>query len=529
MSKTSKRRRGKRAAVPVPGPDEILMAPLGGTCQIGSNATLYGHDGKWILVDLGQSFADEEEHPGVKSFVPDPVFAERLGDALLAIVITHAHEDHIGALPLLAKRLGKPLLCSRFAGLLIREKLREAGLESQVELREIQAGKPFDLGPFAIEPIAVAHSTAEPMAFAIRTKAGNILHTGDWKFDPDPLVGTPCDEAALRRFGDEGVLAMMCDSTNAGVEHSAPSEADVRDGLTRAFARRKGAIAVAAFASNVGRVKAVAQAAAAHGRRVALVGRSLLRAAEAAKACGYFDGLPGFLDEDQAVREDPSNLVYMVTGTQGEEKAALGKLAFGTHLRLSLQAGDTAILSARCIPGNEEKVEAMIEALRIRGVEVITPSDVPSDSPIHASGHPGRPDLARMYALVRPRVAVPVHGTAEHLETHAQLALSLGVGQAVVPEDFALIRLSGRKSGVIGRVRGGVLAWDGKVLRKWTPEAAALIKAEFDREMARRAARAERQSRERQSRERRHGPRPFARSTPAPTVVVVKRRRRVSA
>ena len=484
MKSINQRGRAQHAKLTTPRADEILVAPLGGTCQIGSNATLYGHDGKWILVDLGQSFADEKEQPGVQCFVPDISFAQSLGNNLLGVLITHAHEDHIGALPRLAKQLGKPILCSRFAGMLIREKLREARIESQVELREIAAGKPFELGPFQIEPIAMTHSTAEPMAFALRTRAGTLLHTGDWKFDPDPLVGPACDIEALRRLGNEGVLAMVCDSTNAGVETAAPSEAMVRQGLIEAFKGRRGAIAVAAFASHVGRVRAICEAAAHHGRRVALIGRSLLRSADAAKACGYFAGLPDFLDEDQASREDPENLVYMVTGTQGEERAALGKLAFGTHPKLSLGDGDTVLMSARCIPGNEEKVERILEALRSRGVEIVTPGDVPAEFPIHASGHPGRPDLIRMYEIVKPRIAIPVHGTIEHLETHARLARTCGVDKAIVPEDLDLIRISAADSRVISQVKGGILAWDGKVLRSWNPANAALIAAAAEREAA---------------------------------------------
>lgn len=463
---------------PVPGTDEILFLPLGGCSRIGMNMTLYGHAGKWLIVDAGVAFMGDEA-PGVDAVMVDPSFVEERIDDVVGLVVTHAHEDHIGAIAHLWPGLDCPIHATPFAAHVIREKLKEAGALRGARISTMRIGAEFALGPFRIETIAMTHSVPEPVALAIRTKAGTVLHTGDWKFDPDPLVGRAADLDALRRLGDEGVLAMTCDSTNAMVEGVTGSEATARDGLVAAFAGRRGVIAVTAFASNVARMKAVAQAAAANDRRVVLAGRSLIRMEKAARACGYLDDVPEFLGLDEVAQTRRRNLVLMCTGSQGEERAALSRIARGEHRSLSLRGGDTVIFSARAIPGNEEAVGGIQTLLASRGVEVITPAD--SDVRVHVSGHPARGDLSRMYDLVRPRFAVPVHGTIEHLEAHARLARTCGVERALVPEDGDIIRLARTGTRVVGRIEPGRLAHDGRTLVPWTGVDATRTEAEPER------------------------------------------------
>jgi ribonuclease J len=306
----------------VPGTDEILFLPLGGTSRIGMNMALYGHAGKWLIVDAGVAFMGDEA-PGIEAVMVDPTFIEERIDDVVGLVVTHAHEDHIGAIHHLWPRLSCPIYATPFATHVIRERLKENRIAREVTVRTYEIGDELVLGPFRVESIAMTHSVPEPVALAIRTGAGTVLHTGDWKFDPDPLVGRAADLEALKLLGDEGVLAMMCDSTNAMVEDSTGSEADAREGLIEAFAGCKGAIAITCFASNVARMKAVAEAAAINGRRVVLAGRSLLKMEKAARACGYLDGLPEFLSLDDAARTPRRKLVLMCTGSQGEERAAL--------------------------------------------------------------------------------------------------------------------------------------------------------------------------------------------------------------
>ncbi len=457
---------------PVPGHDEILFLPLGGCSRIGMNMALYGHAGKWLIVDAGVAFMGDDA-PGIDSIMAAPHFIEERMQDVVGLVITHGHEDHIGAIHHLWPRLQCPIYASPFAAHTVRERLKETGSLNKVRLHSFTIGDTLALGPFRVETIAVTHSIPEPMALAIRTPAGTVLHTGDWKFDPEPLLGQTTDVNALRRLGDEGVLAMVCDSTNADVEGSTGSEAAARDGLMAVFADRPGAIAVTGFASNVARMKAVAQAAAANNRKVVLAGRSMLRMEKAARACGYLDDVPAFMSVQEASWADRRSMVMLCTGSQGEERAALSRIALGEHRDLWLRDGDTAIFSARAIPGNEEGIGAVQKHLRAIGVEVITPAD----APIHVSGHPKRDDLRRMYGLVRPRFAVPVHGTITHLEAHARLARGCGVERALVPEDGDIIRLAAKGTAVVGYREPQRLAYDGRDLLPWNN--AAIKEREF--------------------------------------------------
>lgn len=458
----SDKRRAAAPIGPIPGTDEILFLPLGGCSRIGMNMALYGHAGKWLIVDAGVAFVSDEA-PGIEAVMADPGFIEERMDDVVGLVVTHAHEDHIGAIHHLWPRLKCPIYASPFASQIIRERLKETGNHRRITLNTFPVGGSLQLGPFRIETIAVTHSIPEPMSVAIHTMAGTVLHTGDWKFDPNPLIGRTTDFEALKRLGDRGVLAMMCDSTNATVDGTAGSEADARAGLMGAFAGRKGAIAVTGFASNVARMKAVLEVAAAHDRKVVLAGRSMLRMEKAARTCGYLDGLPNFISLKEASWTPRRNLVLLCTGSQGEERAALSRIARNDHRELWLERGDTAIFSARAIPGNEDGIRDVQDHLRGTGVDVVTPAD----APVHVTGHPKRDDLARMYGLIRPRFAVPVHGTIEHLEAHARLARNNGVERALVPEDGDIIRIAEEGTRVIGRIEPERLAHDGRGLIAW--------------------------------------------------------------
>ncbi len=434
--------------------NDLAFLPLGGTGEIGMNLNLYRCNGKWLAVDCGIGFGGAA-HPEVDVMMPDPVFIAERRDKLVGLVITHAHEDHIGAVAWLWPQLRCPIYATPFAAAVLRRKLAEVGLVNQVKLHTIKTGGSFELAPFKLQFIPVAHSIPEAQALAIRTPFGNILHTGDFKLDPDPLVGPRSDEAALTAFGDEGVLAMVCDSTNAMVEGHSGSEADVRRIMTALIKTLKGRLAVTCFASNVARFETVALAAKAAGRSVALVGRSLRNIDAAARECGYLKGVPPFLSEDEANDIDDDHLMLICTGSQGEARSALARIAQDQHPRIELGEGDTIIFSSRIIPGNERAIHGMQDALVRRGVRVMTDDD----HMIHVSGHPARDELRRLYKIVRPKFAVPVHGEWRHLAAHAALAQEAGV-PAVLMEDGDILGLAGEPA-VIDSAPVGKLVADG--------------------------------------------------------------------
>jgi len=439
--------------------DELIFLPLGGSGEIGMNMNLYGIAGQWLLVDLGVTFANGEQ-PGIELITPDPTYIEERRDNLAGLILTHAHEDHLGAVAHLWPRLRCPVWATPFAAALLRNKLEEAGLLLEVPLHIIQPGEQLQIGPFGIDFIALTHSTLEMNALAIRTKAGLVLHTGDWKLDPDPLVGPKSDEDALRRLGDEGVMAMIGDSTNALNDGTSGSEADVLDSLMRICADRTGRIAVASFASNVARIDTVARVAAAHDRHLVLVGRSLWRIVAAAKECGYLNDLPPFLTDDEGAYLPPEKVMFMCTGCQGESRAALARIAHGDHRHVVFEQGDLVIFSSRVIPGNEMAISRVRNRLLWNGVEVIG-EDEPG---VHVSGHPCRDELAEMYRLVRPRIAVPVHGEYQHMLAHAELARSLQVPEAVVIENGQALRLAPGAAEVVAEVQSGRCYVDGDVV-----------------------------------------------------------------
>ena len=439
--------------------DELYFVPLGGAGEIGMNLNLFGHRGKWLMVDLGVTFGNDST-PGIDVIMPDPAFIEERKRDLVGLVLTHAHEDHLGAVQYLWPRLKCPVYATPFTAAVLRAKLKDEGMSEPVDIREVPLGARFEIGPFAIELITLTHSIPEPNAVVIRTGAGIVLHTGDWKFDRSPLIGPVSDYEALARIGDEGVLALVGDSTNVFVPGESGSEADVRDNLMELVGKYRQRVVVACFASNVARLESVAKVAAKHGRHVALVGRSLWRMHDAAKATGYLKGLPEFLSDDEIGYLPRDRVLLLCTGSQGEPRAALPRIAAGNHPEIVLEPGDTALFSSRVIPGNERAIAILQNQLHALGIEVVTAIE----EPIHVSGHPARDELARMYQLVRPRIAIPVHGELRHLTEHAKLAESCQVPQSIVVGNGAVIRLGPGPASRIGEVASGRLAIDGNRL-----------------------------------------------------------------
>jgi ribonuclease J len=440
----------------VPSNEELLFLALGGAGEIGMNLNLYGHAGKWLMLDLGIAFGDDSM-PGVEVIMPDPAFIEERRKDLVGIVLTHAHEDHLGAVADLWPRLRAPVYATPFAASVLRRKLIQAGLVDQVRVTEIPLRGKFSLGPFDLEMITMTHSILEPNALTIRTKFGTIFHTGDWKIDPEPLIGELTDEAMLKRIGDEGVLAMVCDSTNVFVEGEAGSEAMVRTNLKKLVKGRKGRIAVTCFASNLARVESIALAAVAAGRHPVLSGPALLRMIEAAQECGYMLDFPQCISPQDGAYLPRDKVLFICTGSQGEQRASMAKIANDEHRDLVLEEGDTAIFSSRVIPGNERSVGRLQNALMARGVEVITDRE----ADIHVSGHPARDELVRVYQWVRPRIALPVHGEVRHMVEHAALARACQVPETIVAPNGTLVRLAPGPAEIIDHVPAGRLARDG--------------------------------------------------------------------
>ncbi len=444
--------------------NELVFLPLGGSGEIGMNFNAYGFgppdDRQWIIVDCGVLFGRETTAPGVDVIMPDIRYLAEQRDNILGIVATHAHEDHIGAIALAWPMLKCPIYATPFTARLIAGKLEEAGLSRKVRVKEVPVGGNLSLGPFALDFISITHSILEPNVLAIRTALGTLVHTGDWKIDPDPLLGEATDAAALSKLGDEGVLALVCDSTNALVPGSSGSEAKVRESLTALIGTLKNRVAVTAFASNVARLDTIAKAAKAHRRTVALVGRAMHKIVSAARDCGYLTDFPPTIDATEAADLPPSKVLYLCTGSQGEPRAALARIADDSHPDVHLAQGDAVIFSSRVIPGNELPIFDLQNKLAARGVEVLTAED----HFVHVSGHPARDELAQMYRWTRPRVAIPVHGEMRHMTEHARLARSLQVPQALVPENGQLFRLAPGRAELIDEVPAGRVHLDGRVL-----------------------------------------------------------------
>ncbi len=449
-----------------PGADELYFLPLGGAGEIGMNLNLFGHDGVWLMVDLGVTFS-EAGAPGYDLIMADPDFIVERKEALAGLVLTHAHEDHIGAVPYIWPQLRCPIYATKFTAGLVKGKLAEVGWADQAEIVEVPLSGHFTVGPFDIELITLTHSIPEPNALVIRTPAGTVLHTGDWKFDPDPLVGESYDEAALRALADEGVLAMVCDSTNALVPGVAGSEAEVRANLEVLVSDLTRRVAVTCFATNVARLETACRVAAANGRRVALVGRSMHRIHRAATESGYLTDLPPMIDARDVGYLPRDEVLLLCTGSQGEPRGALWRIARGDHPDVGLEPGDAVIFSSRVIPGNEVGIHALQNALVEEGIEVFTDRD----APIHVSGHPARDELTQMYQWVRPRIAIPVHGEARHMAAQAEIAEACQVPEVLVGENGALMRLAPGPGEITDEVCTGRLVLDGERLLRADSEA----------------------------------------------------------
>jgi ribonuclease J len=434
----------------------FIYVPLGGTGEIGMNFNLYGCDGAWVAVDCGMGFSGPEA-PEAEILLPDPAFIVEQREKLLGIVVTHAHEDHIGGIARLWPQLRCPVYATPFAAAIIRRKLSEAGLGREVKLHIVKPGGQIVLGPFTMRYINMTHSTPEMQAIAITTSYGTILHTGDWKFDPAPVVGALPDEAALKALGDAGVLAIVSDSTNAMVEGHSGSEADVAKSLKALIGDLPGRIAITCFASNVARVASVIAAGEAAGRHVALVGRSLGNYVAAAQEAGYLADVPDFVPDEEIGSIPDDNLLMLVTGSQGEPRSAMARIAADTHRYAVLGEGDTAIFSSRMIPGNERAITAVQDALVRRGVDVITDDDIFT----HVSGHPARDELKKLYRLVRPRYIVPTHGEWRHLAAQAALAQEENITPLLL-ENGDVLQFGPGAPVVVDSVHVGRLAVDGE-------------------------------------------------------------------
>jgi ribonuclease J len=444
--------------------DELVFAPLGGVGEIGMNLSIYGFGPErrrtWLAVDLGVAFGSEELLPGVDLIMPDVRFLAEERQNLAGIVLTHAHEDHFGALIDLWPRLRVPVYATPFTAALFEAKrLGEPGAP-EIPIKVLPLGARFTLGPFDIELVSVAHSIPESNALIIRTPLGTVLHTGDWKIDPTPVLGAPTDEAKLRALGQEGVLALVGDSTNAVREGRSPSEADVAKVLAELVRSAPGRVAVTTFASNVARIRSAALAGFAAGREIVVIGRAMERVIQVARETGYLDGIGDFRGTDVYGYLPPEKVLALCTGSQGEPRAALARIALDEHPDVSLAKGDRVIFSSRTIPGNEKPVGRIVNGLVRQGVEVI------SDRThlVHVSGHPRRAELADMFSWVKPRIAIPVHGEALHLAEHAALARSLGVPATIVCQNGDLIKLAPEPAGIIDEVPAARLYKDGKLV-----------------------------------------------------------------
>lgn len=442
----------------IPG-KELLFCALGGSGEIGMNVNLYGCQGKWLMVDLGMTFSGNE-YPGVDLVFADLEFIENERENLLGIVLTHAHEDHIGAVPYFAEELGVPLYATPFTAKLVAAKLEEAGILDDVELIVVEDLESFQLGPFGIRYVPLAHSIAEGNALLIETPYGRIFHTGDWKLDDEPQIGTPATQAELTAIGDEGVLALVCDSTNVFNPEASGSEGEVYRGLLEEVKKHNGRrVLVTTFASNVARLQTLGDVARKTGRQLCVAGRSLDRIIQTGQSCGYLKDLPDLVDPDTAMDLPRGDVLIVATGGQGEPRAALARISEGSH-PIKLDKGDVVLFSSRQIPGNEIQIGRIQNRLADAGVVVVTDRQ----SPIHVSGHPGRPELEALYGWLRPRILLPVHGEIRHMKEQARLGVASGIPKAIFQKNGDLVRLAPDHPGKFGEVRSGRLVLDGDII-----------------------------------------------------------------
>lgn len=448
--------------------DKLLFIPLGGSNEIGINVNLYHLQGKWIMVDCGSGFADDYL-PGVDMVVADVSFIEAYRKDLLGIILTHAHEDHLGAIQYLWNYLGCPIYTTKFTKNFLKSKLSEYSFSDDMKIHEVDPKDKLELGPFSIEMIGLTHSAPEMQALMIRTSVGNVLHTGDWKFDPTPIIGEASDHKALRKCGDEGVLALVCDSTNVFNEGVSGSEGDVRESLVKIIGECPKMVVVTTFASNLARLDTIIHAGQKAGRKVAITGRSMHRMLEAAQSSGYLNDIIPLIDERSIGNHKREDLLIIATGCQGEPMAAIGKMANSAHHSIKLAAKDTVIFSSKIIPGNDKKIFNLFNIFVKKGVEVITEKD----HFVHVSGHPAVEELKEMYKLTRPNVCIPVHGEPVHIHEHAKLAKANGIKHSVEVENGSVVLIEKDGTKIIDKVKNGYLAVDGNYL---LPEDSSIFK-----------------------------------------------------
>ena len=438
--------------------NELLFLALGGSGEIGMNVNLYGTQGKWVMVDCGMTFGDPY-YPGIELVLPELEFIEDRADDLLGIVLTHGHEDHIGAIPYLAADLGVPLYATAFTAGLIYRKLEEAGLTEEVELHVIEPETDFALGPFGFRYIPLAHSILEGNALVIETEHGRVFHTGDWKLDPDPQTGTPTSPEEMKAIGDTGILALVCDSTNVFNEKDSGSEGAVKAGLSEVIGAATGRVLVTTFASNAARLQTLGRIGVETGRKVCVAGRSLNRIIDTAKAVGYLKDFPPTIDFDEAMRIPARELLIIATGGQGESRAALGRIAEDNH-PITLDSGDLVVFSSKQIPGNELAIGRVQNALAEKQIPIITDRQ----AEVHVSGHPGRPELAKMYEWIRPEILVPVHGELRHMAEQARFGASQGIPKTIVQQNGDVVRLAPDGPAIVSHERVGRLVLDGDTI-----------------------------------------------------------------
>lgn len=445
----------------IPPDDALWYLSLGGAGEIGMNLSLYGTAGKWLMVDCGITFGDEAT-PGVDIIMPDISFIAERRDNLVGMLVTHGHEDHIGAIEHLWPQLRCPVYATKFTAGLLRNKLAQRDHGGLVKIIELPLSGSFEAGPFKGKLISVTHSIPESNMLALTTRHGTTLHTGDWKFDPDPLVGDVTDYESLKALGRDGLLAVVGDSTNALVAGHSGSEREVRNELHKLFGQVQNRIIITCFASNIARVKSIITVAAEYGRYVTLVGRSLWRNADVADDCGYLPEFHNLLGEDQAMQCPRDKVVMICTGCQGEPRAALWRIAVDDHPEIAVDEGDTVIFSSRDIPGNEKDIGRLQNKLMANGLNVITYRD----APVHVSGHPAQDELTQLYQWTRPKLVLPVHGEARHQLEHEKIAKACQVPHTLIPQNGQIIRIGPDQFGVVGDVEHGRLCLDGKVLRR---------------------------------------------------------------
>jgi ribonuclease J len=450
--------------MPQPQKQELVFAPLGGVGEIGMNLSIYGlgdqRQRSWLAVDLGVSFATEEHLPGIDLILPDIRYLTQERKNLAGLILTHAHEDHYGALIDLWPKLKVPVYATPFTAALLAAKCANEPGAPEIPVTIVQLGSRFKIGPFDIELCSMAHSIPESNALIIRTPAGTVLHTGDWKIDLTPILGDVTDEKKLRALGEEGCLALVGDSTNAVRDGRSPSEADVGKTIAALIKQAKGRVAVTTFASNVARLRTVAEAAFAAEREVIVVGRAMERVVQIARETGYLEGVPPFRSADAYGYLPPNKVVALCTGSQGEARAALSRIAADQHPEVTLARGDTVIFSARTIPGNEKEVGRIINGLIEQGIEVITDRT----HLVHVSGHPRRAELEELISWVKPKILIPVHGEALHLSEHAKLARACGVKEVVQCRNGDLVRIAEGRTAIVDEVTSGRLYKDGSIL-----------------------------------------------------------------